>query len=41
MSKKQEFIDLEWLKLLLEAKNNGLTIEEVQTFLQGEQEEKL
>ncbi|WP_148296447.1 DNA-binding anti-repressor SinI [Alkalihalobacillus hemicellulosilyticus] len=39
MSKKQEFIDLEWLELLLEAKQNGLTVEEIQLFLKGDEEE--
>ncbi|WP_156323985.1 DNA-binding anti-repressor SinI [Bacillus sp. JCM 19034] len=41
MSKKQEYVDLEWLELLLEAKMNGLTVEEVQSFFSNGQEDKL
>ncbi|MCK0470363.1 DNA-binding anti-repressor SinI [Halalkalibacter sp. APA_J-10(15)] len=39
MSEKQEFIDLEWFELLLEAKQNGLTVEEIQHFLKEDKEE--
>lgn len=33
---KNKAFDIEWIQLILEAKNLGITKEEIQTFLQGQ-----
>jgi len=39
VEEQETSIDVEWKKLMEEARNIGLTVEEVQDFIQGEQKQ--